>query len=84
MVLWKLFHSFTSRSPTMLLKSARVDHWTENQMRHLYMNYDRCYSELVKTKIIFVYELMVSFDDNRLLGRKREDIRENWSPHIII
>lgn len=27
-VLWKEFHSFTSRSPTMLLKSARVDHCT--------------------------------------------------------
>lgn len=25
---WKLFHSFTSRSPTILLKSQRVDHWT--------------------------------------------------------
>lgn len=27
-VLWKLFHSFTSRSPTILLKSARDDHCT--------------------------------------------------------
>lgn len=34
-VFWKLFHSFTSRSPTILLKSARDDHWTENQSQRI-------------------------------------------------
>lgn len=33
-VLWKLFHSFTTRSPTILLKSARDDHWTGKRKKN--------------------------------------------------